>query len=73
MKILSTYEKASGKQINRSKTAIFFSKSTKEEAKESIKDALGVREVKHYEKYLGFPSLVGKGKKASFSYIKERV
>ena len=26
-----------------------------------------------YEKYLGLPSLVGKGKKSSFSYIKERV
>ena len=26
-----------------------------------------------YEKYLGLPSLVGKGKKASFRYIKERV
>ena len=27
----------------------------------------------HYEKYLGLPSLVGKGKKVSFNYIKERV
>ena len=26
-----------------------------------------------YEKYLGLPSFVGKGKKASFNYIKERV
>lgn len=33
--------------------------------------ALGVSEIMQYEKYLGFPSLVGKGKKASFSHIKE--
>ena len=26
-----------------------------------------------YEKYLGLPSFVGRGKKASFNYIKERV
>ena len=26
-----------------------------------------------YEKYLDLPSLVGKGRKASFNYIKERV
>ena len=35
--------------------------------------ALGVPETVQYEKYLGLPSLVGKNKKASFNYIKERV
>ena len=35
--------------------------------------ALGVSKIMQYEKYLGFPSLVGKYKKASFNYIKERV
>ena len=29
--------------------------------------------MKSYEKYLGLPSFVGRGKKASFNYIKERV
>ena len=38
-----------------------------------IKKALGVLEILHYDKYLGLPSLVGKHKKASFDYIKERV
>ena len=37
-----------------------------------IKGILGVQEIKQYEKYLGFPSLMGKRKKASFNYIKER-
>ena len=32
-----------------------------------------MQEILQYEKYLGLPSLVGKGKKASFNYIKERV
>ena len=32
-----------------------------------------MQEILQYEKYLGLSSLVGKGKKASFNYIKERV
>ena len=73
LKLLSEYESWSGQTINKDKTAIFFSKSTIEEAKSSIKNLLQVQEVKSYEKYLGLPSLVGRGKKASFNYIKERV
>ena len=34
---------------------------------------LSVQEIKYYEKYLGLPASVGKGKKASFGYIKEWV
>ena len=34
---------------------------------------LGVRVVQQYEKYLGLPSLVGRNKKESFTYIKQRV
>ena len=30
-------------------------------------------EIRHYEKYLGLPSLVGRNKKSSFNYIKEHV
>ena len=73
IKLLSTYESSSRKKINKEKTTIFFSKSTTSDAKEIIKGLLGVQEIKFYEKYLGLPSLVGRGKKASFNYIKERV
>jgi len=38
-----------------------------------IKEALGVLEILHYDKYLGLTSLVGRHKKASFDYIKERI
>ena len=41
--------------------------------KREIIDFLGVAEIKEYEKYLGFPAVVGKNKKASLNYIKERV
>ena len=71
--ILDVYGKCSSQQINRSKTTIFFSKSTKVESRNQIKLALGVPEIIQYEKYLGLPSLVGKNKKASFNYIKEQI
>ena len=73
LKILSKNEAISGQKINREKTSLFFSKSTKEDMRQEIKRVLGVQEIKFYKKYLGLPSLVGRGKKASFSYIKERV
>ena len=67
------YEEVSGQKLNREKTALFFSKAVIEANRQIIKGILGVREIYHYEKYLGLPSLTGRGKKASFNYIKERV
>ena len=71
--ILSLYEGASGQQINQEKTTLFFSKAMSEEKKGEILSFLGVPEIKEYEKYLGLPAVVGKNKKASLNYIKERV
>ena len=74
LEILNMYEEASGQKVNRSKTALFFSKCTLTETKHDIKVALGVPEIMQYERNLGLPSFVGKGKKkASFNYIKEKV
>ena len=73
LKILVEYEKVSGQKINKDKTSLFFSKSTKDDVKEEIKNVLGVNEIRSYERYLWLPSLVGRGKEASFNYIKERV
>ena len=73
MDLLSVYEDVSGQKINKDKTALFFSKSVTKANRQIIKGILGVREIRHYEKYLGLPSLTGKGKRASFNYIKERV
>ena len=72
--LLASYESMSGQQTNRGKTSIFFSKSTTLDMRNEIKEALGVPEIRQYEKYLGLPpSFVGKSKRASFDYIKERV
>ena len=71
--ILLTYEKASGQQLNRDKTTLFFGKNVHQSLQEVIISLLGVSEVKQYEKYLGLPSFVGRRKKASFQYIKKQV
>ena len=73
LEILDVCGNCSGQQINQNKTTIFFSKLTSEETREHIKQALGVSEIKQYEKYLGLPSFVGRRKKASFNFIKEKV
>ena len=67
------YGSCSDQQINRNKTIIFFSKLTSKETREHIKQALGVLEIKQYEKYLGLSSFAGRRKKASFNFIKEKV
>ena len=59
--------------INAAKTTLFFSKNVSDDTKESIKNQLGVAEIKEYEKYLGLPAVVGRNKKASLNYIKDRV
>ena len=41
--------------------------------KELVKYLLGVPKIKEYEKYLGLPIVVGRNKKASLNYIKDRV
>ncbi|XP_075670405.1 uncharacterized protein LOC142640206 [Castanea sativa] len=71
--ILSRYEKASGQMINATKTTLFFSKNVSDFTKETLKNLLGVAEIKEYEKYLGLPAVVGRKKKASLHYIKDRV
>ena len=73
MDLLSLYEEVLGQKINRGKTTLFFSKLVTEANKQIIKGILGVCEIHHYEKYLGLPSLMGIGKKASINYLKKRV
>ena len=71
--LLDWYEAASGQQVNKAKTTIFFSRNTPEDVQQEIKVLLGVPAIKQYDKYLGLPSFVGRQKKACFNQIKERI
>ena len=52
---------------------MFFGKSVSDSTKNALKDFLGVPEIKEYEKYLGLSAVVGRKKKESLVYIKERI
>lgn len=71
--ILKDYEKASGQQINKKKTTLFYGKLVTEFTKNSINDLLCVSEIKQYEKYLGLTMAVGKKRRTSLNYIKDKI
>ena len=67
------YEKASGQQLNRAKTSLFFSSNTPTTIKEEIKGRFGAQVIKQHKNYSGLPSLVGRNKRSSFNNIKEKL
>ena len=71
--ILHKYKLASGQKINSGKTTLFFGKSVSLVSKNAIKNLLGVPKIKEYERYLGLPAVVGRNRRASLNYIKERI
>ncbi|MCH84971.1 RNA-directed DNA polymerase (Reverse transcriptase), partial [Trifolium medium] len=73
MDILKTYEDASVQEINLSKSEIFFSRNISRAAQEDLSNLMGVRHVLGTGTYLGLPSMVGRSKKATFAYIKDRI
>ncbi|KAK2365796.1 hypothetical protein QL285_079253 [Trifolium repens] len=73
LKILKTYEEASGQDINPQKSEVFISRNISQAGQEDLARILGVRHALGTGKYLGLPSMVGRSKKATFSFIKDRV
>ena len=71
--ILQTYERASGQSINLEKSSVYFSSSTSKRQKGQILEALGVQEVDRFESYLGLPTLIGRAKYSTFSYLKDKI
>lgn len=72
LNLLDIYERASSQKMNKNNTT-FFSKSAPKNVLLAIKESLVLQEITQYEKYLGLPSLIRRGKKQSFNYIKERI
>lgn len=71
--LLECYEKASGQQLNKEKTSLFFSRNTSHEDRSSILHISGVPCIQRYDKYLGLPAPVGKSRLQEFKSIKDRV
>lgn len=55
---LGQYEATLGQKINKKKMNLFFGKLAYKASKNSIKNILGVHEVKEYESYLGLPVIM---------------
>src|SRR4051812_28796327 len=73
MGLLKTYADASGHEINLNKSEVFFSRNLSKPAQEDIAEIMGVHHVMGTENYLGLPSMIGRSKKATFSFIKDRI
>ncbi|KAK2410765.1 hypothetical protein QL285_046110 [Trifolium repens] len=73
MEILKIYEMASGQEINLSKSEVFFSRNLSIAAQEDLSNIMGVKHVLGTGTYLGLPSMVGRSKKETFAYIKDRI
>ena len=73
MEILQTYAKASGQSINLEKSSVYFSTNTTRIQRQQMLQILGVKEVMKFESYLGLPTLIGRAKYHTFSYLKDRV
>ena len=71
--VLDTYEKELGQKINRDKMSLFFSKNTRADIQNGVKDIFGAQIVQQHEKYLGLPPMVGREKKKAFNRIKNQV
>ena len=71
--IISKYERASGQQVNLSKTEVVFSRNVDNGCRNEIVNVLGVKEVEKQEKYLGLPTIIGRSKEVTFACIKERI
>ena len=71
--VLQVYAHASGQCINMDNSSVYFSSNTPSEQREEIVAALGVEQVEKFEAYLRLPTLVGRAKYQTFSYLKDRV
>ncbi|XP_030945984.1 uncharacterized protein LOC115970494 [Quercus lobata] len=71
--VLQTYAASSGQCINFEKSSVYFSSNTTLGDRERIKETMGVKEVERFESYLGLPTLVGRAKYQTFSFLKDRV
>ncbi|XP_058784794.1 uncharacterized protein LOC131659630 [Vicia villosa] len=73
MGILKIYADVTGQVINLSKSEVFFSRNLSGPAQEDLAKLMGVRRVIGTGTYLGLPSMIGRSKKAMFSFIKDRI
>lgn len=73
LEVLNTYEKASGQQVNKEKSSIFYSTNVMDYNRRSVGEKLQMAEASEHSTYLGLPNLLGRNKAALLGYSKDRV
>lgn len=71
--ILEIYENALGHTLNQNKSEVTFSGNICVKDRNRLAASMGVRLAIDSYKYLGLPSMVGRNKKSTFGYVKDRV
>lgn len=71
--IIDEYWCASGQGVNLVKSSLFLSPNIQEEEKRSLEHAMGIQSVNNLVKYLGLPSMWGRSKRETLSFLKKRI
>lgn len=73
MKIIETYGRASGQQLNTSKSSIFFWEKVPPDIRNEIKQTMGITKEGGMGTYLGLPENISGSKKKVFAFIQDRL
>ncbi|KAL0322804.1 UNVERIFIED_CONTAM: putative mitochondrial protein [Sesamum angustifolium] len=71
--VLETYRRASGQEINFSKSSVAFSRNTNKELCLFVVSDLTIRRENKMELYLGLPSRIARSKRDLFSTLQDRI
>lgn len=71
--LLKTFEDASGQQVNRQKSDIFFSRNVSEVSRRDVCRRMQMNEAAENAMYLGLPNTMGRNKNAILGFLKERI
>lgn len=74
-RVLNTYQKASGQEVNYAKSAISFGKGTPSMLQSNISKIFGISitKVGGFGRYLGLPEQIGKRRKDAFHFVVQRI
>ena len=73
LRIINTYGLASGQQLNREKSAVFFWRGIAPELKTALKQAIGINKEGGMGMYLGLPEKICGSKQEVFSFVQDRL
>ncbi|XP_074347588.1 uncharacterized protein LOC141686452 [Apium graveolens] len=71
--LLEIYEKASGQQVNKGKSSIFYSSNVLHYNRQPICGTLQMIEANEHSTYFGLPNIIGRNKSAILGYLKNKV